>query len=139
MSDLPVVETLDELTEVVTEQPLYLRYSHGPEADAEAGPSRDYEAEVDLPGLSVTTLGPEPWWPRPARDWVARRLCKYAELAVERGRFGWLLAGREVGHGPDHEPIVTDVQPVARIADRVIDEAQRVYHDRFQVGRDSRD
>ncbi|MFF0492715.1 DUF6098 family protein [Nocardia sp. NPDC003482] len=138
MSELPVVETLDELTDLITHNPLYLRYSHGPEADAEAGPSRDYEAEVTLPGLSVTTLVPEPWWPRPAREWVARRLCKYSELGAERGRFAWLLTGHEVGRGPDHEPVVTAITPVARISDTVIDEAQKLYHDRFQVGRDSR-
>lgn len=44
---------------------LLLRYFKGLRADARGGPSRDYEARVDLPGLSATTVEPEPWWPRP--------------------------------------------------------------------------
>ncbi|MFC9962721.1 hypothetical protein [Nocardia ignorata] len=32
-------------------------------------------------------MGPEPWWPRPALGRVARRLCKYADLGAEQGRF----------------------------------------------------
>jgi low affinity Fe/Cu permease len=78
---MPVVDHFDELSRLVDRgDVLYLRYSKGPAADAQDGPSRDYESGVDLPGLSVTTLSPEPWWNRPASDWVARRVCKYAEL-----------------------------------------------------------
>jgi len=136
---LAVIGSFEDLVDLVEKEPdLYLRYSRGPEADAEAGPSRDYEADVDLPGLSVTTIGPEPWWPRPIEDWVARRVCKYAELGAERDRYPWLLRGRVVGYGPDHEPLVVDVEPVARIGDEALEEAQRRYQERFDVGRDSR-
>ncbi|NKY87379.1 DUF6098 family protein [Nocardia veterana] len=134
---VPTVRTLDELTELVLSRPVYLRFSTGPAADAE-GPSLDYESGVALPGLSVTTPAPEPWWPGPAREWVARRLCKYAELGAVDGRFPWLLTGTEVGRGPDHEPIVTQVEPVAIVGEEVLAEAQRVYRERFVVGRDSR-
>lgn len=131
-----VIDELDELTELVTGgDELYLRYSAGPERDAEQ-PSRDHEAEVDLPGLPVTTVRPEQWWTRPAADWVARRVCKYLDLAeTADDRFAWLLTGRVAGEGPDHEPLIADPEPVARLGDRLIEQARDRYHARFDVGR----
>jgi low affinity Fe/Cu permease len=135
---IPVVEHFDELSRLVDRgDVLYLRYSKGPAADAQDGPSHDYESGVDLPGLSVTTLSPEPWWDRPASDWVARRVCKYAELGEENGRRPWVLTGRVVGNGPDHEPLLVDVEPVAWLDPVVVEEAHRRYHDRFDPGQDS--
>ncbi|WP_203416559.1 DUF6098 family protein [Jiangella ureilytica] len=135
--DLPVLESFDDVVRAVGEHPgLLVRYSKGPASDAKAGPSRDYEAGVDLPGWSVTTLEPESWWPRPPADWVARRLCKYDELD-EPGRFAWLLTGRVVGQGPDHEPLVTDIEAVARVGRSALAEARRRYEERFDVGRGS--
>lgn len=101
-----VIQSLDEVLDVVrhSESPIYPRYSKGPAHDSARGPSRDYEADVDLPGLSVTNISPEPWWSRPYENWVARRICKYLELGEEEGRYPWLLVGTETGRGPDHEP-----------------------------------
>ncbi|MBC7300641.1 MAG: hypothetical protein H5T78_06785 [Nocardia sp.] len=137
--ELPAtLHTLFEVTDrCLGAEPVFLRYSHGPGTDAHDGPSRDYEAQVTMSGLSVTTMRPEPWWPRPALEWVARRLCKYADLGAEQGRFPWLLTGRVVGAGPDHEPLVTAVHPLATIDRRAVTEARRLYHERFHVGRDS--
>jgi hypothetical protein len=136
---LAVADSLREITDLVrAHETVYLRYSEGPEADLERRFSRDYEADVDLPGLSVTVVSPEPWWPRPVEDWVARRLCKYAELGAAPGRYPWLLTGRAVGNGPDHEPLVDDVRPLARVAEDAVHEAVRVYHARFTPGEDSR-
>jgi hypothetical protein len=60
MAQLPVVNTLGDVVELVhAHGTLFLRYSEGPEADS-SGPSRDYEADVCLPGLSVTVVSPEP-------------------------------------------------------------------------------
>lgn len=135
---LPLLEDWNELARLVLERPtLYLRYSKGPRVDAANGRSRDYEAGVEMPGLSVTTIAPEPWWPRPADDWIARRLCKYAELE-DAERFPWLTEGRLVGFGPDHEPLIAVTEPVARIGRRLIEEGARRYADRFDVGEDSR-
>ena len=136
--DIPLITSLDQLADLATDPLLYLRYSKGPAADAEDGPSRDYEANVTLPGLSATTLSPEPWWRRPVKDWVARRVCKYSELAEEDGRFAWLLTGRMVGRGPDHEPLLVDVRPHARLCKGVLDEAKKWYDEHFDVGNDSR-
>ncbi|WP_280468997.1 DUF6098 family protein [Nocardia cyriacigeorgica] len=136
--DLPRLQDLDQLTEfILGHDRIYLRYSEGPRADRRSGPSRDFEAGVDLPGLSVTTVVPENWWPRPAREWVARRLCKYAEVGEPGGRYPWLLTGTVVGRGPDHEPILVRARPLARIDETVVDEAKAVYAERFDVGRDS--
>ncbi|WP_308252708.1 MULTISPECIES: DUF6098 family protein [Rhodococcus erythropolis group] len=98
--ELPVVDSFEDLVAYVETHPdLYLRYSHGPARDMAAGASCDYEADVLLPGLSVTTISPEPWWPRPAADWVARRIRKYAELGEEEDRHAWSLSGTVVGSG----------------------------------------
>jgi hypothetical protein len=134
------VESLADIAEVVQAHgTVFLRYSRGPEEDLSGGHSRDYEADVDLPGLSVTVVSPEPWWSRPVEEWVARRLCQYAELGNAEGRFPWLLTARVVGNGPDHEPLVDQVCPIARVAGTAVDEAVRVYRARFAAGRDSRD
>jgi hypothetical protein len=139
VGELPVVGSLAEVVEVVRRHgATYLRYSEGPEQDLGRRCSRDYEAGVDLPGLSVTVISPEPWWPRPVEDWVARRLCKYAELGTVPQRFPWLLTGRVVGNGPDHEPLIDQVRPIARVADDAVNEAVRVYRERFSAGEDSR-
>jgi len=137
--ELPVADDLAAVVELVKQNGgLFLRYSEGPASDAAEPRSHDYEANVDLPGLSVTTIQPEYWWPRPARDWVARRICKYAELGEEEGRFPWLLRGRVVGYGPDHEPLISEFEPVARISAKALQEAKECYEERFDVGRDSR-
>jgi hypothetical protein len=137
--NLPVVDDLDDVVQLVTDRPsIFVRYSRGPAADNRDGPSRDYEADVDMPGLSVTTVAPEPWWPRSPRHWVARRLCQYDQLGDQEGRFAWLLTGRVVGWGPDHEPLVVDVEPIARVGPHALREAQRVYQEHFTVAKDSR-
>src|SRR4051812_2946677 len=130
--EMACIDDLDDLVRLVADVPeLLLRYSRGPVADA-GRPSRDYEAGVDLPGLSVTTLREEPWWPRPAADWVARRVCKYLSLTrAGDERRPWVLTGQIVGHGPDHEPLVIDPQPIAWLGDRLIAQARRRYHERF--------
>lgn len=134
-----MIRTFAELVEfVAARDDVLLRYSKGPGEDADTGPSRDYEADVDLPGLSATTVVPEPWWPRPAEDWIARRVCKYAELGEDEDRFPWLLTGEIAGWGPDHEPLVVEVQPLARVSQEALDEAQQLYQERFKVGKDSR-
>jgi hypothetical protein len=137
--ELPVIRSFAELVEFVAPRDdVLLRYSKGPWEDADTGPSRDYEADVDLPGLSATTVAPEPWWPRPAEDWIARRVCKYAELGEDEDRFPWLLTGEIAGWGPDHEPVVVEVRPLARVSQEALDEAQQLYQERFKVGKDSR-
>jgi hypothetical protein len=136
-SALRIAHTLREVVDVVTQVgEVFVRYSAGPEADA-ACRSMDYESGVELPGLSVAVLTPEPWWTRPPEDWVARRLCKYDEL-LDGDRFPWLLTGDKVGWGPDHEPLVRMRQPLARVGGRALDEARHLYEVRFEVGKDSR-
>lgn len=112
-----------------------MRVSYGPQRDATES-SCDYESGLPLPGLSVNPLHAEPWWTRPLGDWIARRICNYMQL-LEDGRRMWVLEGREVARGPDHEPIVTDVVPVAWLSDRCIEEAEARYRERFDVGQDS--
>ena len=137
-NSLPTLDFAGVVRTVLEGPETYLRYSEGPDADAREGYSRDFEADVELPGWSVTTIAPEPWWTRPAEDWIARRICKYAELGAEEGRRLWLLKGRVAGYGPDHEPIVVDVRPVAWVGDEALAEALRRYRKGFEVGRDSR-
>jgi len=131
---LMLVTRLDELVELSEHLGGgYVRFSAGPDADAD-GSSADGESGLALPGLSVTGLRPEPWWQRPARQWVARRLRQYAHLSGGE-RYAWVLTGQVCGRGPDDEPLVCDVHPVAVVDDAVLDEAARVYAETFQPGR----
>lgn len=60
------VHTLAELAELVrTGAAPYLRYSPGPESDAEH-PSTDHESGIVMPGVSVNPLEAPRWW---ARRW----------------------------------------------------------------------
>jgi low affinity Fe/Cu permease len=136
--DLPIVTSLQEIVDVLGgNETVYLRYSKGPDRDAESDGSRDYESHVEMPGFSVSAIAPETWWPRPPEEWIARRIRQYAELCDDE-RFPWLLTGRQVGSGPDHEPLLTDIRPLARLDRAVLQEAADVYRNRFDVGNDSR-
>lgn len=139
-AELPPLRTLDELEALVGDAgPIYVRYSEGPERDAHER-SVDYESGLPLPGLSVNPLRPEAWWTRPVRDWLARQICQYRELQDEDGdRIAWVLTGRETGRGPDCEPLLADVAPMARLTPALVEEASRVYAERFDVGRGPED
>lgn len=138
-ADLAVIDDFEEVVQLVRcREPLFIRYSEGPDRDRE-GPSRDYESGLRLPGLSATVLTPPPWWTLPFRDWVARRMCKYADLMqAPRRPKPWLLTGREVGLGPDHEPLVAEATPIAWVGQVALADATRIYCERFVVGQDSR-
>ncbi|MFC7401409.1 DUF6098 family protein [Citricoccus sp. GCM10030269] len=134
-ADIPLVGSLAELEELIREdRDLYLRYSKGYDSDREGG-SMDTESGLELPGLSVNPLCPEPWWTRPWTDWLARQLCQYKQLHEKNpDRFAWVLRGEATGRGPDCEPLMANVEPVARIDESVLDEAERTYHARFDAG-----
>ncbi len=126
----PRLETLAEVAEFVQIlAPVYVRFSAGPEADR-ATVSRDHESGCLMPGLSVNPITPEAWWTRPVEHWVARQLNQYAHLMV-RDRFPWLLTGEVSAHGPDCEPLLVSITPVASIAPHVIDDAAALYVQAF--------
>lgn len=136
---MPTVDSLGGLAELTRhETGLHVRFSKSPEYDRRH-PSKDYESGLELPGLSVNPLDPEPWWERPLEDWLARQLCQYAHLLEDSDdeRRAWVLQGRQVARGPDNEPLLADFRPVAWLDDEVIDEARRRYEESFDVGRDS--
>jgi len=117
---------------------VYVRYSEGPERDDR--PSIDTESELELPGLSVNPLHAEPWWTRPFEDWLARQICQYQQLQEKNpDRFAWVLQGVEVGRGPDCEPLLRDVRPVAPLDASVLSEAGERYRARFHARRGPED
>jgi hypothetical protein len=134
---LPTIGTLAELAELVGRDPhrgsLYVRWSYGPGEDlADRRPgkqtSRDALTGVVLPGLSANPLRVEPWWgDRSVRLWVARRLYDYRHLREQRGPGvrPWVLIGRQIGRGPDNEPLVVCRRPVAWISDEALAECER--------------
>lgn len=128
-----VYAALHDLERLVKERtPVYLRYSKGYAADADSQ-SLDTESGLDLPGLSVNPLTPEPWWTRPLQDWIARQICQYKHLHEKGDRHAWVLTGTCVGRGPDCEPLLTDVQPLGRLADELLTEAENLYEERFDA------
>jgi len=126
---LPVLRSLKELAELVErDEGLFVRWSRGPEADGETATSTDDLTGVSMPGLSANPLDVEPWWEdRSTELWVARRLYDYSHLPREKGPGvrPWVLFGRVAGRGPDNEPLVRDVEPVAWIDEDVIRQAER--------------
>jgi len=63
-------------------------------------------------------LTPPGWWRRPVADWLARQVCKYAQLGEgDADRCASILTGREVGRGPDHEPLLADPHPLAILSE----------------------
>jgi hypothetical protein len=134
------LESLDELVELVRSRPgLHVRYSEGIESDREGG-SIDTESGLELPGLSVNPLDAEEWWTRPLADWLARQVCQYRHLSEKNPeRFAWVLTGRQVGRGPDCEPLLAEVEPVARLSDALLGEAEQRYNTRFDAGRGPED
>lgn len=140
MSDLPVIRTLSDLAALVAEDHgLHVRYSEGPQHDADQA-SIDTESGLRLPGLSVNPLGPESWWTRPLEDWLSRQLSQYRHLEEKNpARYAWVLRGREVGRGPDCEPLLTDITAVAELAPNLLDEAEARYAERFDAGKGPED
>jgi hypothetical protein len=131
---LPTLERLDELTRLIDGGlTVYLRYSPGPVADA-SHPSTDHESSLVMPGLSVNPLTPPGWWSLPVMDWVARRVCQYLRELKEGAR-PWVLTGQVIDFGPDNEPLVDDVRPIAWLSGSLVREAHRRYHARLNAGK----
>ncbi|HEY0447923.1 DUF6098 family protein [Actinophytocola sp.] len=130
-----VLTSLNELVDVTSasDTDVYLRYSPGPESDAEH-PSRDHESGLIMPGVSVNPLRQPGWWTLPREDWVARRVCQYLRELVEGSR-PWVLTGREVDFGPDNEPLVDEISPIAWLSNDLLDEANHRYRTRLDAGR----
>ncbi|MGC5166065.1 DUF6098 family protein [Luteimicrobium sp. DT211] len=124
---VPRMDSLAQAVRLVerSRETLYVRVSGGPAVDR-CTVSRDHESGCVLPGLSVNPLSPEPWWDRPVEHWVARQLTQYAHLADD-GSFAWLLTGEVSGRGPDCEPLLVAVRPVAVLEDAALAEARGVY------------
>ncbi|SDC31727.1 DUF6098 family protein [Actinokineospora iranica] len=133
-ADLPTLGTLAELMELTRlTVPLYLRYSPGPIADL-AHPSVDHESGLTMPGHSANPLAVPHWWTLPEEDWLARRICQYLR-EVHEGARPWVLTGDVADFGPDNEPLLVDVQPLAWVGRGLVTEALERYHTRFDSGR----
>jgi hypothetical protein len=128
------LESLAALASRLGPEPLYVRYSKGPEFDLHES-SVDTESGLELPGLSVNPLDREPWWTRPTLDWLARQLCQYKHLRDRNhDRAAWVVRGEIVGRGPDCEPLLKDVEFVAELTDDLLGEAEKRYAERFDAG-----
>ncbi|KMS91956.1 DUF6098 family protein [Prauserella rugosa] len=130
---MPTVRTLRDVTDLVGRGVApYLRYSPGPDSDA-AHPSTDHESGLLMPGVSINPLEAPGWWTLPLEDWVARRICQYLR-ELDEGAWPWLLSGRVVDVGPDNEPLLVDVEPVAWMDLALLDEARDHYRSRLEAG-----
>lgn len=128
------IDRLDELAELIDlGLTVYLRYSPGPESDANS-PSVDHESGLPLPGHSVNPLTPPGWWTLPVNDWLARRTCQYLR-EVREGARPWVLSGKVVDFGPDNEPLLTDIRPIAWLSPDLVNEAHERYHRRLDAGK----
>ncbi|QBE48224.1 DUF6098 family protein [Leucobacter triazinivorans] len=129
--ELQPLATLDQLEGTLRRYPaLHLRTSDGPVADA-LHPPVDPETGLGLPGLPGRPLAPEDWWYRPVADWIARQLRRARPTPRDPVRFAWVLTGSVTARGPEGEPLLADVVPVARLSEAVLDEAEERYRNRF--------
>lgn len=128
------VDHLAQLAALVRACPgLHLRYSNGPDDDARRT-SVDTESGLELPGLSVNPLDAERWWTRSLEDWLARQLSQYRHLAEkDPDRIAWILRGTVCGRGPDCEPLLDNVEPVAVLSESLLDEARDRYEREFDA------
>ncbi len=71
----------------------------------------------------------------PLGDWIARQLCQYRHLADdgEDDRRAFVIAGRQVGRGPDCEPLLADVEVLGVIELAALDEAEQRYQRAFDA------
>jgi hypothetical protein len=128
---MQTLRRLDELVELLDLGfPVYLRYSPGPEADL-VHPSVDHESGLPMPGHSANPLRPPGWWVRPVADWLARRVCQYLRTDTRP----WVLTGEVIDFGPDNEPLLVGVRPIAWLSDELVDEARRRYRQNMAAGR----
>lgn len=128
------LDRLDELVKLMElGVPLYLRYSPGPEADA-GHPSIDHESGLPMPGHSANPLRAPDWWTLPVEDWLARRVCQYLR-EVHEGARPWVLTGQVADFGPDNEPLLVHVRPIAWLSGQLVHEARQRYTSRLQAGR----
>ncbi|WP_285490332.1 DUF6098 family protein [Amycolatopsis taiwanensis] len=131
---LPTLHRLADLAELIVPcSTVYVRYSPGPDEDAEH-PSTDHESGLQLPGLSANSLKPPGWWTLPVEDWLARRICQYLREREEGAR-PWVLTGKEADFGPDNEPLLVDIEPIAWLSGDLIEEASERYQQRLDAGR----
>ena len=131
---MPTLERLEDLVSLLEQDvALYLRYSPGPLADS-SHPSTDHESGLVMPGLSANPLRVPGWWSLPPQDWLARRICQYLR-EIDEGARPWVLTGRVVDYGPDNEPLLDEVEPVAWLSGELVRRAHQRYHDRLDAGR----
>lgn len=72
----------------------------------------------------------------PTADWLARRICQYLR-ELREGAEPWILTGTEAGTGPDNEPLLVDVTPIAWLDRRLLVQAHERYHRRLHAGRET--
>ncbi|WP_324649998.1 DUF6098 family protein [Georgenia sp. H159] len=124
--ELPVLHTIGQVVELCgTRTDLYVRFSYTPD-DRDVAARRERESGNLLPGVPAWPLCPESWWGAGARVWIARQLARRAHLA-HAGAEPWLVAGEVRGRGPDCEPLIAQINPLARINQRVLAEAEEDY------------
>lgn len=125
--DLPHLDSVAEVTDFVEEcaAPVYVRFSENPARDLQE-PSADHASGLTLPGLAVNAMDPPRWWlGHPVEEWVTRQICTYVHLQDhDERRICWLLTGTIVDRGPDNEPLLRDVRPLAVVTEAAVREAK---------------
>ena len=108
-------ETMGELKELATSEPLYLRWGFGPTADVERKQSRDAITHELHSGLSAIAI--DPTW---SNEKMAVRIDEYKTTALSgKPTQAWLYRGKQIGVDSDGHPsiVITGVvgQPGQRL------------------------
>jgi hypothetical protein len=91
------IKTLEEYKKFIAEKELYVRYTPDLDADLKYETSTNHQNGDLLAGLSVNP---------------ANQLTEYVYCSTSN-TICYLLTGREVGRGPDNEPLLKGISPVA--------------------------
>jgi Family of unknown function (DUF6098) len=120
------IRTLEQLVGLLEQdlRDLYVRFA--PDGEV-ATPSVDHESGLTLPGAAVNPLRPPEWWvDRPIEQWLARQIGTYSHLQdADPHRVCWIVQGDIADRGPDNEPLLAGVQPVAVVAAELVDACRR--------------
>ncbi|WP_152190664.1 DUF6098 family protein [Georgenia satyanarayanai] len=124
--ELPVLVTLSDVVRACSaHDDVYLRFSYSPD-DSDTSNRRERESGNLLPGVPAWPMCPEPWWGAGSRTWIARQLTRHSHL-VHSGIEPWLIAGQVRGRGPDCEPLIAHLRPLALVSHKVLVEADESY------------
>jgi hypothetical protein len=119
---------LTQIIDAAKSQPLFIRWSRGPELDAKMTGSLDQASGTRHNGLSTQAVRAD------NPELLARMLPEYAFLRRKDSKiYGWILSGKQNGIDSDGAPTIDPhtIKPIGRISDQLLKKCQ-AYSEAYQ-------